>query len=900
MSMKSHMRNDEGRKGKMADRTVRQPSAGTAQKPVPMKLFATWEVEKSSPSCIPRLCSLTLTRLIVLKPLDSDLTSVTLAVKMQSSKRTLRSNEIVIPPNGFLDTELDLSFSLQYPHFLKRDGNKLHIMLQRRKRYKNRTILGYKTLAVGQINMSQVLQQSVDPELNLYSDLKERSALVAQLKMLSVTSQPVDPVDNGRKRLRNTDADRSPDQYSDDDDAHDYNDDDNSSNDDSDLEDDDTRARPRKPSRGPPRAVISRGQRNIKERFVALLRKLKFSEEVLDSEQDQDLADSVQNQQAIEDLLFAELEGLSDSGGSTTEMDTMSVLSTPKPSLRPFFTTQTSGLDVHDIPSRVSNESSRYSDESSKRNDSDSHPENLTDHEHSDPQQQAMPGSPPQDESKKPDNNKTTAVPLFTRDRSISLKEKKVKKETKERRNSFGNVEGMAFPKSICKALLMEIGYKNAKKATVQRTVSQEPRKVLLEQLQSVLGNDDELPDSFILVSTADGVGQLLAQKLQEAQFKVICACSKADVKATVSHFVTKLQKYCNTNSKTPAPVKICIIGGDGFINSVLRPYVEQFSSKSPDWQSYIRFYIVPVGASLIGKFISAFDNQYHTLFGDALWKDAFDKSDNQKTEMFEIVNRIKRYLSSAGTLLQLPIAEAMVTYKEKSTDDESSQIFIPFLNEVRIGPTDLSQSTSVDFDEATVTSPGPSGSPPNTSYMEKAKDTKEHTPPNSPSINNVVASTSQGSPSTPTGSHEYMDLQLDYWSVTPKYDQSEKEKDKDKSKKDSSKSSLKTAFKCVQVFRLPQAGSDLSSSSMVMMVIAKEKKQKIMRIGKKSKESESKSQVIDGINRLICTSKSQSNPLKVKIDGIDWAGVKFFQLSSQWQTHIKHFPVAIFSHSEI
>lgn len=48
------------------------------------------------------------------------------------------------------------AFTLQYPHFLKRDGNKLRIMLQRRKRYKNRTILGYKTLAVGLINMSEV------------------------------------------------------------------------------------------------------------------------------------------------------------------------------------------------------------------------------------------------------------------------------------------------------------------------------------------------------------------------------------------------------------------------------------------------------------------------------------------------------------------------------------------------------------------------------------------------------------------------------------------------------------------------------------------------------------------------------------------------------------------------
>lgn len=54
---------------------------------------------------------------------------------------------------------LDFSY-FQYPHFLKRDANRLQIMLQRRKRYKNRTILGYKTLAVGVINMAEVLHNA--------------------------------------------------------------------------------------------------------------------------------------------------------------------------------------------------------------------------------------------------------------------------------------------------------------------------------------------------------------------------------------------------------------------------------------------------------------------------------------------------------------------------------------------------------------------------------------------------------------------------------------------------------------------------------------------------------------------------------------------------------------------
>lgn len=60
-----------------------------------------------------RLCNVTVTRLQVTQPLGGDFNSITLAVKMQSSKRTLRSNEIPVPPSGTLDIELQLTFSLQ-------------------------------------------------------------------------------------------------------------------------------------------------------------------------------------------------------------------------------------------------------------------------------------------------------------------------------------------------------------------------------------------------------------------------------------------------------------------------------------------------------------------------------------------------------------------------------------------------------------------------------------------------------------------------------------------------------------------------------------------------------------------------------------------------------------------
>lgn len=36
-----------------------------------------------------------------------------------------------------------------------------------------------------------------------------------------------------------------------------------------------------------------------------------------------------------------------------------------------------------------------------------------------------------------------------------------------------------------------------------------------------------------------------------------------------------------------------------------------------------------------------------------------------------------------------------------------------------------------------------------------------------------------------------------------------------------------------------------------------------------------------------------------VSIDGVEWSDIKFFQLAAQWPTHVKHFPVGLFSGSK-
>ncbi|ELK30992.1 Phosphofurin acidic cluster sorting protein 2 [Myotis davidii] len=101
---------------------------------LPMNLFSTWEVECCCPTCIRRFCSLTLTKLLIYKKLEKELSSV-----WSSEDR---------PGADHLP---------QYPHLLKKKGNNLQIMLQQKQRLNNQTILGYRTLAMGTIDMAEVM-----------------------------------------------------------------------------------------------------------------------------------------------------------------------------------------------------------------------------------------------------------------------------------------------------------------------------------------------------------------------------------------------------------------------------------------------------------------------------------------------------------------------------------------------------------------------------------------------------------------------------------------------------------------------------------------------------------------------------------------------------------------------
>uniref|UniRef100_A0A8B9LJC5 Uncharacterized protein n=1 Tax=Astyanax mexicanus TaxID=7994 RepID=A0A8B9LJC5_ASTMX len=715
-------------------------AVGLGLVPVPMNLFATWEIDRSSPSCVPRLCSLTLKRLIVLRELDKELNSVVIAVKIQGSKRVLRSNEYMLPPSGLMETDLELTFSLQYPHFLKRDANRLQIMLQRRKRYKNRTILGYKTLALGVINMAEVMQYPTDGGqiLGLHSNMKDVQARVAEISVFSLSSQPIDHEDGIMQKLKN----RSPDMdnYSEEDDDS-YSSEQEASDDavhGQDLYDDDDDVRkPKKSRRKMIRTTSMTRQPNFKQKFVALLKRFKVTDEVISHVMDQT--------QEVEDLdlLYDSLEEHNHSDSGPDLEDNESLLSTPKPTLKPFF-------------------------------------------------------------------------------------------------------EGMSQSSSQT-----ELGSVHSQKSQQQEPSYTVPRKSVYDQLNQILISDERLPESIILINTVDWQGQYVAEVLRKQAQPIVSTCSSADVQAAFNTIVTRIQRFCNCNAQTPPTVKVAVAGDQSYLSTVLRFFVEQLANKTPDWLSYIRFLIIPIGSHPLAKCVSAFDSRFSGMFMDTAWRELFCRTEPPAADSVDVAGRILQYLAGANVSHQFPISEAMLTYKQKSPDEDSCQKFVPFIG-VSLAFRSFQHLFAQNAVFALQISPGAGG--------------------------------------------ELMGLQVDYWTLQG----GERKRDGEK-KEAGLKNTLKSNFRSLQVSRLPSRGELNPPLSMAMTVVTKEKNKKVIFLSKKIKEKEldSKSQVIDGISRLICTAKHQHTMLRVSIDGVEWNDVKFFQLAAQWPTHVKHFPVGVFGYSK-
>ncbi|NP_001390497.1 phosphofurin acidic cluster sorting protein 1 isoform 5 [Mus musculus] len=830
------------------------PGPGRTPAPVQMNLYATWEVDRSSSSCVPRLFSLTLKKLVMLKEMDKDLNSVVIAVKLQGSKRILRSNEIILPASGLVETELQLTFSLQ------------------------------------------VMQHPNEGALvlGLHSNVKDVSVPVAEIKIYSLSSQPID-----HEGIKSKLSDRSPDidNYSEEEEesfsSEQEGSDDPLHGQDLFYEDEDLRKVKKTRRKLTSTSAITR-QPNIKQKFVALLKRFKVSDEVgfglehVSREQIREVEEDL-------DELYDSLEMYNPSDSGPEMEETESILSTPKPKLKPFFEGMSQSSSQTEIGS-LNSKGSLGKDTTSPmelaalekvkstwiKNQDDS----LTETDTLEITDQDMFGDvstslvvpekvkTPMKSSKadlqgsaSPSKVEGTHTPR--QKRSTPLKERQLSKPLSERTNSSDSERSP------------DLGHS-----------TQIPRKVVYDQLNQILVSDAALPENVILVNTTDWQGQYVAELLQDQRKPVVCTCSTVEVQAVLSALLTRIQRYCNCNSSMPRPVKVAAVGSQSYLSSILRFFVKSLASKTPDWLGYMRFLIIPLGSHPVAKYLGSVDSRYSSTFLDSAWRDLFSRSEPPVSEPLDVVGRVMQYVNGATTTHQLPVAEAMLTCRHKFPDEDSYQKFIPFIGVVKVGLVEDSPSTAGDGDDSPVVSlTVPSTSPPSSSGLSRDATA---TPPSSPSMSSALAIV--GSPNSPYG--DVIGLQVDYWLGHP----GERRREGDK-RDASSKNTLKSVFRSVQVSRLPHAGEAQLSGTMAMTVVTKEKNKKVPTIflSKKPREKEvdSKSQVIEGISRLICSAKQQQTMLRVSIDGVEWSDIKFFQLAAQWPTHVKHFPVGLFSGSK-
>ncbi|XP_047034089.1 phosphofurin acidic cluster sorting protein 2 isoform X7 [Helicoverpa zea] len=805
-----------------------------ASKPVPMKLFAAWEVDRTPSNCIPRLCTLRITRLRVCGALGetgggaasgAGAGAVILAARMHSSKRTLRSNDIAVPP---LDVELDLCFSLQYPHFVKRDGNRLQIMLQRRKKYKNRTILGYKTLAEGVIRMDQVLQRSMDMELELTGVGGKVGAAagqpVAKLTITGLASTPVDHDTKNNNTLLITERG-----YSDEEEEGEF----------SSVEEADemtygapARRRAHRQLAFNKTDLSYTKQRNLKQKFAALLRRFRVPEEL----SERGAARDTHHAQHDIDELFQELESLSCGEGEDSgpdQMDTISIGSTPKPSLRPFFSSSRSLANQEHHRHSNESEAVRSSAGDERASDGNSDGDATIDA----PVSGASVSSSPPNEIKVREDKRSRLFRSATSGGNLIPGGGVTRKK-----NSL--VVGAERPLS-------------AHELPAQSPTTLEPRRTWAEQVSRLVGTEGA--ECIAVCGAGSGAA---GTALHALAVPALHAPHAAPDPRPLLHALYSRAKQTSRRSC----IRVAMCGGDACASAAVRAHAELAARRPHDAPS-VRFYIIPIGPSVIARHLSASDGGYASLFTSESWPNICERAaDGSAPDVAEMSSRIGRYLNSTGPVNNVPIGEAMVAYREKSGDEDASQTFVPFIAEVRVGCSEGGVS-SLELEEGG--SPPARASPPATPAPHlTAPHLAAHAPDLAPPL-----------PMPLLARTEPLELQLDYWLVPGRQPDGT-----------DSKVTVKASFRALHVTR--------QNAHLCITYLTKEKKQKIMRLGKKKeKTSEAevgRAQTVDGVARLICSAKSSHNvPLKVYIDGTELNGVKFFQLSTQWQTHVKTFPVA-------
>ncbi|VDM50868.1 unnamed protein product [Toxocara canis] len=359
--------------------------------------------------------------------------------------------------------------------------------------------------------------------------------------------------------------------------------------------------------------------------------------------------------------LFEELEDLSDSGPEMV-MDNLSIVSVPRPGLRPYFASTSSREMLPAI-----NDDRGQSDDSDEEWSSEV--ENNIDV-----------GSVPNSVEKR----------VLSEGRGLARGTTSLDSANSSTQPNAGGVHAGVHMSITLGSLAAQANNGDAvpnkrkislAETKVSRTDPFSPRAVSIsDQLSSILRDDEpwSVPERIWICT----LSELPVLALLDPSFCLLDCSAFSDCRQLISSIVAKIQKFCNSSSCSPPCTVLGVIGGERLLSYVLRAYVESLQNKSPDWINFLRFCVIAPPSSAIGKTLSSLDG------GRCLLKEVFERSPLEMSpcDVKTLGERLRTFAD--GTVHRLPIGEAMLQLHSKTADDKDgcSQVFVPFLSEVRVG----------------------------------------------------------------------------------------------------------------------------------------------------------------------------------------------------------------------
>ncbi|KAI3421973.1 hypothetical protein GPALN_012510 [Globodera pallida] len=923
---------------------------------LPMRFYANWDVDRtSSPIAVQRVLSMVFTRLCFTKSLAiSEHIPFTIAIRLQNNKRTLRTNDLSISSSK-LDIPLDISFIIQYCHFIKRKPNILQILIQRRKRYKNRQIPGFKTLAMGHLNLDEILQFGGSREVIIWDTTclqqKVRHSMrelhAGKIEITNCYTKPaessIEPCGgaSGRQRVVATINEKEPMVLSEEE-PEEFSSADESGE--SDME-----FTPRTATNGHHGTTAEYfgrrqknflKQRNIKQKVIALLRKFKPDEAMTAEEEGPHTSGSIVQPTELElQEIFEELENISDSGPEI-EDDKLSIVSNPRPKIRPFFGSKS---DIMPPIMDLQNEDGLFlSDELSADSEVVSSAEERT-----------------PINNNKPDE----AEGVVPRKGSI-------------RSNQQQCIRNLLKHSDTANSIVSHDAANRGGRGN-------ESMEELLSRL-CLLSSTHIIPEHIWICSSAD---LPWISKVNNKLLDPICLLdcpSSVSVRALMQAIIWRIQNFCNNNSISPPTITIGVLGGDILLANVLKSYVVLLQDKAckEDWLNYLRFSLVLPPHTAVGRLLSQVAG--FGGYSEAIWKilshvsTLFKESSNSAgiAEHVEIRNCLasitkeqdtQRYtnLHIGEVMLQLTKPSDHLTVPISIEAESRSQAFVPFLAELLTGSSVCSEhpSSSSSVPDPTFSSlhyigrvadeqqqqqrqtevvptlsiaatpPTASGSMASSSTKPSSSTQHSQSFPTIPTLvelhrekeaaldDDIVEKSSppqqshiKSFTSSPLFASDGRELQIEYWTSplgypfpsAPLTTQCHYFSPQDGGGHSNvanvgSKFSMKASVRTLSIAREPM------SNLLSMLFVKERKKDKVLhKLGRRNKQKStessgvafsSQSRVVSGVTRIVCTTSGiggkKEAAMEVFIDGVAWRGVRFFQISAQWQTHVKLFPVS-------